>query len=235
MTSRTKIRHAVIMAAGRGLRMAPLTDALPKPMAPFQGSTLIAKGIERLGKRIPNIHVTVGYRGAMLAQHVIELGAASVLNTEGHGNSWWVYNTLLSGLDEPIYVLTCDNVVDLDLDLLNENYGALGRPSCMVVPVRPVPGLTGDFIHHRDQFVTRLSRTEESDIYCSGMQVLNPARIAATTKGNDNVYGVWEQLIAGRALRVSSVYPSQWFAVDTVDQLQRLNDLGPDPRNPRTS
>jgi NDP-sugar pyrophosphorylase family protein len=222
------IRHALIMAAGRGLRMAPLTDVLPKPMAPFQGSTLIAKGIERLSRRIPNIHVTVGYKGAMLAQHVIEHGASSIFNTEGKGNSWWIYHTLLSGLDEPIYVLTCDNVVDLDLDLLEENYGALGSPGCMVVPVRPVPGLTGDFIHHQDQFVTHLSRTELSPIYCSGMQVLNPARINATTAEGESFYGVWEQLIAQRALRVSSVYPSQWFAVDTVDQLRQLNDLNPD-------
>ena len=220
-----KIRHALIMAAGRGLRMAPLTDVLPKPMAPFQGSTLIAKGIERLAKKIPNIHVTVGYKGAILAKHVIEHGAASVFNTEGRGNCWWVYNTLLSALNEPIYVLTCDNVVDLDFDLLEANYNALGSPRCMVVPVRPVAGLTGDFIHHRDSVVTRLSRSEESEIYCSGMQVLNPARIKHSTTAVENFYGVWDQLILEADLRVSSVYPSQWFAVDTIDQLQRLNDL----------
>jgi len=42
------IRHAIIMAAGRGMRMTPLTDAIPKPMAPYDGTTLIARGIKRL-------------------------------------------------------------------------------------------------------------------------------------------------------------------------------------------
>ena len=131
------IRHAIIMAAGRGVRMAPLTDAIPKPMAPYNGTTLIARGIERLAAKIEHIHVTVGYKKAMLAQHVIEHGASSVFNTEGQSNCWWVYNTLLKSLDEPMLVLTCDNVVDLDIELLEENYRALDAPACMLVPVRP--------------------------------------------------------------------------------------------------
>ena len=89
------IKHAIILAAGRGMRMAPLTDAIPKPMAPYNGTTLIARGIERLAEKIEHIHVTVGYKKAMLAQHVIEHGASSVFNTEGQGNSWWIYQTTL--------------------------------------------------------------------------------------------------------------------------------------------
>ena len=68
----TKITRAVILAAGRGMRMKPLTDVIPKPMAPFAGSTLIAKGIERLRRHLDEVHITVGYKGAMLASHVIE-------------------------------------------------------------------------------------------------------------------------------------------------------------------
>ncbi len=120
------IRHAIIMAAGRGIsrlapltdaipkpmvpydgttliargisRLAPLTDAIPKPMVSYDGTTLIARGISRLAARVEHIHVTVGYKKAMLAQHVIEHGASSVLNTEGKSNCWWLYNTLLSRL-----------------------------------------------------------------------------------------------------------------------------------------
>src|ERR1043166_7512317 len=112
------VRHALIMAAGRGQRAMRPMGAVPKPMAPYRGSTLIAQGIAKLAKRLPHIHVTVGYKGAMLAQHVIEQSASSVFNTEGHSNSWWIYNTLLRHLHEPTYVLTCDNVVDLDFELL---------------------------------------------------------------------------------------------------------------------
>ena len=217
------IRHAIIMAAGRGMRMAPLTDAIPKPMAPYNGTTLIARGITRLAEKIEHIHVTVGYKKAMLAQHVIEHGASSVFNTEGQSNCWWVYHTLLKSLDEPMFVLTCDNVVDLDFALLEENYLSLNAPACMLVPVRPMPGLDGDYVFHRDHLVTEISREKHTDIYCSGIQVLNPYRLNMITRDGGGFYDVWQQLIDQQQLFVSSVYPKKWFAVDTIEQLTTLN------------
>lgn len=217
------IRHGIIMAAGRGMRMAPLTDAIPKPMAPYNGTTLIARGISRLAERLEHIHVTVGYKKAMLAQHVIEHGASSVFNTEGKSNCWWIYNTMLSRLDEPMVVLTCDNVVDLDFELLQENYLSLNSPPCMLVPVLPVPGLEGDYVVQENHIVREISRQKSTEIYCSGIQVLNPYRLNQITREGDSFYEVWQQLIDQQQLFVSSVYPKKWYAVDTVEQLTTLN------------
>jgi len=210
------------MAAGRGQRMMPLTKDVPKAMAPYQGTTLIARGIDELRRQIPQVHVTVGYRGAMLAQHVIQHGASSVFNTEGHGNCWWLYNTFLTLLDEPVCVLTCDNVVDLDIALLAAEYDAHGRPDCMLVPVRPVEGLEGDFIFHEEQVVTSLDRTTPAPTYCSGIQILNPARIRAGTTATESFADLWAQLIERRGLVASRVYPKRWFSVDTMAQLEML-------------
>jgi len=217
------IKHAIILAAGRGQRMAPLTDAIPKPMAPYNGTTLIARGISRLAEKIEHIHVTVGYKKAMLAQHVIEHGASSVFNTEGASNCWWIYNTLLKSLDEPVVVLTCDNVVELDFELLEKSYVSFNSPACMLVPVKPIPGLEGDYVFHENHVVTEISRLKETDIYCSGIQVLNPCRVNEVTHEGENFYDVWQQLINQQELFVSSVYPNKWFAVDTIEQLTALN------------
>ena len=219
------IQHALIMAAGRGMRMMPFTENMPKAMAPLAGTTLIANGIDKLKKRIPNIHITVGYKGSMLASHVIEHDVSSVLNTEGKDNSWWIYNSLMKNLDFPIYVLTCDNVIELDFDLMEKDYIAAGKPACMVIPVKPIAGLDGDFIFHENQCITELSRTKPSKMYCSGIQILNPKKINEITQPADNFYNVWMQLIELKQLYCSNIYPKQWYAVDTVNQLEAINKL----------
>ena len=223
----SRINHAVILAAGRGQRLMPLTEDVPKAMTPYEGTTLIARGIDQIRRHVENVHITVGYRGAMLAEHVIHHGVRSVLNTEGHSNSWWMFNTLLAELDEPVAVLTCDNVIDLDFQRLEEDYFSTGEAACMLVPVKPVEGLDGDWIFHDDHIVTRLSRTEPSDVYCSGIQIVNPRKVQALTSGEGDFYTVWDDLIAQRGLRCSRVYPDRWFAVDTPAQLESLRANGP--------
>ena len=217
------ITQAVIMAAGRGMRMAPLTNIVPKPMAPFNGTTLIANGIKNIQTQVSQVHITVGYKKAMLAQHVIELGVNTVVNTEGKSNSWWVYNTLLGKIDEPIYVLTCDNIVKLDFDLLEKSYFSLGSPACMLVPVKPVPGLEGDFISRDGSRVTNLDRNTPTDIYCSGIQVLNPTRVREITREGDSFYNLWHQLIQQDQLHVSPVYPDRWITIDTFENLKMFD------------
>ena len=97
-----------------------------------------------------------------------------------------------------------------------------------LVPVRPVAGLEGDFIFHQDQVVSAIERERPAEIYCSGIQVVNPAAINALTRFEGDFYSVWRQLIEVRQLKVSSVYPKRWFSVDTVEQLMMLNNPAPD-------
>jgi NDP-sugar pyrophosphorylase family protein len=225
-----RIRHAVILAAGRGRRMMPLTQSIPKPLAPYQDTTLIGHGIAQVRRYIPNVHVTVGYKGAMVAAHLFEIGVTSVFNTDGQSNSWWLFNTLLRNLNEPLFVLTCDNVTDLELDLLEEDYFATGEPACMLVPVKPVPGLEGDYIFHENRVVTALSRTTPADVYCSGIQVIHPVRVNAIASHDGDFYRVWADLMAQKQLVMSSVCPKKWFSVDTMKDLQDLSAEMPESK-----
>lgn len=214
------------MAAGRGTRMMPLTNHIPKAMAMYQDSTLIANSIEKLKKSGLSVNITVGYKGAELAKHVIEQDVSSIFNTEGKGNAWWIFNTPLKYMDEAILVLTCDNIVELDIDLIAKDYNSFNSPGCMVVPVKPVEGLDGDYIFHQNNCVTELNRQKPSDMYCSGIQVLNPRKINDLCSPSEDFYSVWQQLITVNQLYTSNVYPKKWFTVDTLEQLAVLNRDG---------
>jgi NDP-sugar pyrophosphorylase family protein len=219
-----KIRHAVIMAAGRGQRMMPLTETTPKPLASFRGTTLVGHSIDQLKKHVPHIHVTVGYKAAQVASYLLEHGVSSVFNTEGQPNAWWLSNTLLRHLDEPVMVLTCDHVVEIPFDQIEHDYYLQYDPPGMLVPARPVDGVEGDYIfHNRYGQVTKLSRSEKAPTYASGIQVINPTYVHKNVVHDGDFSTVWQSLIALRRLNVSGTCLDKWFSVDTVDDLEKAN------------
>ncbi len=220
-----KINHAVILAAGRGLRMLPFTNQLPKAMASVRGSTLIEIGINNLKKKIKNIYITVGHKGSFLASHVIEQNINAVINTNNKGNSWFLFNTLLKNLNEPIFVLTCDNVFQLNLDKISDEYFKFKKPDCMIVPTKPVKGLDGDYIFQTNNIVNKLSRKRKTNIYCSGIQIMNPYKINKKYKKRNNFNKLWNDIIIKKNLYCSNYYPKFWYAVDTEKQLNELSKI----------
>ena len=61
--------QAVILAAGLGTRLRPLTYHVPKPMLRIAGKNLIEHNIERLPKEVDEIILVVGYLKEQLINH----------------------------------------------------------------------------------------------------------------------------------------------------------------------
>ena len=62
--------RAVIMAGGLGTRLAPLTDAQPKPMLPIGDRPLLERIVEQLRDAgIRHINITTHYRADAIAEH----------------------------------------------------------------------------------------------------------------------------------------------------------------------
>ncbi len=213
------------MAAGRGLRMMPLTKDTSKAMIQFKNSMLIGNSLKQLRPQIQNISITVGYKGSELADYAIKEGVNTIFNTNGKGNAWWIYHTLMKHLNEPVLVLTCDNIVEIDINWIVNQYNNLGNPPCMIVPVEPVDEIQGDYIETIDGYIKQIGRTEKSTVYGSGIQVINPKTINNLTKKVENFYEVWEQLIQQKLLFSSEKYTKDWYSVNTEAQLKTAEKL----------
>ena len=210
------------MAAGRGARLMPLTKKIPKGLVKFRQTSLIARGIRRLKKYIKFIHISVGYKGPILAKHLIEEKVSSIINTDTKGNSWWIFNSIFNSFDSPIYVLTCDNVTNIDFKKIEKDYFKKGQPLCMLIPTKPVKGLKGDYIFRKKNLISNLSRAKKSEIYCTGIQVLNPKRINKKITPTEDFNILWKKLIKIKQLYVSDVMPRKWYTVDDVENYKNL-------------
>lgn len=61
---------AVVMAGGRGERLRPLTDAMPKPLLPLGGKPIVEYNIDRMQSYgIENITISVRYLGEQIKEY----------------------------------------------------------------------------------------------------------------------------------------------------------------------
>ncbi|WP_157970269.1 nucleotidyltransferase family protein [Albibacterium indicum] len=212
------------MAAGEGKRLRPLTNRIPKALIKVRGKSLISQSIIQLTESVENIIITTGYKGEDLVEHVYNLGANIIIKTLGKGNAWWIFNSLMKSVDEPVLVLPCDNITKLNLDFIFNCYIKSGAPPCMLVPVRPLDNIEGDYIKGEIGTVRKLSRAEVTSIYCSGIQVLNPSSINNLIEPCEDFNDLWKALIAIQKLKYSDVYPEAWYSINNEVQLQGYLD-----------
>jgi N-acetyl-alpha-D-muramate 1-phosphate uridylyltransferase len=70
MTARRPL-VAMILAAGRGERMRPLTDTVPKPLLRIRGKPLIERHVERLAQAgIERVVINLAWLGGMIRDHL---------------------------------------------------------------------------------------------------------------------------------------------------------------------
>ncbi len=62
--------QAVIMAAGEGKRMRPLTLERPKPLIEVAGKPIIEHVLDALPPEIDEVIVVIGYKGDMIKEHL---------------------------------------------------------------------------------------------------------------------------------------------------------------------
>lgn len=130
--------QAVIVAGGRGMRMRPLTDSLPKPMVEVNGRPFLEHLIELLREQgFGRILLLLGYRADVIQDHF------------GDGGAWGVeidYSVTAPDdltasrvrmaedrLEEHFLFMYCDNFWPMRFDRMWSRYLELGAPAMITV------------------------------------------------------------------------------------------------------
>lgn len=134
--------RAVILAAGRGARLAPLTDDRPKPLVEVLGRSLLLRTLDRLreaGIDDRAVIIVTGYREAMIRQVVARegLGCELVYNPRwADWNNWYSLRVARDALRGEAF-LQFDGDVVFDAPLLPRMLAGSG--AAIAVEVRPMP------------------------------------------------------------------------------------------------
>jgi dTDP-glucose pyrophosphorylase/CBS domain-containing protein len=114
--------RAVIMAGGLGSRLAPLTDATPKPMLPIGDRPLLERIVEQLRDAgIHHINITTHYRAEAIAEHFgdgtqFDIDLHYTNEDEPLGTAGAL--ALLEDAKEPLLVMNGDILTRLDFRAL---------------------------------------------------------------------------------------------------------------------
>ena len=95
----------------------------------------------------------------------------------------------------------------------------------MIIPTEPIKGLDGDYIFRKKNIIQKLSRKNKSDIYCTGIQVLNPKKINDKVKKTEDFNILWKRLMKIKQLYVSDIRPKKWYTVDSVNNYKNLKKI----------
>ncbi|MES9994424.1 MAG: N-acetylmuramate alpha-1-phosphate uridylyltransferase MurU [Candidatus Thiodiazotropha sp.] len=211
---------AMILAAGRGERMRPLTDKLPKPLLAVAGKPLIVHHIERLAQ--------AGFQELVINHaHLGEM----IESTLGDGKAWdveisyspervaletggGIYHALPLLGEEPFLVVNADIWCDLDFASLSVRQD--DRAHLVLVP-NPEHNLEGDFQLRRG----RVIQGDEERLTFSGIGIYDPRMFESCAPGAFPLAPLLRTMM-DRGLVSGECYRGHWMDIGTPQRLQEL-------------
>ncbi|MGG5810191.1 nucleotidyltransferase family protein [Falsiroseomonas sp. CW058] len=228
------LTHAMVLAAGLGTRMRPLTDDRPKPLLDLAGSSLLHHALDRLrdagiGDVVVNAHWHPDQVAAAVAAHDLP---ATVLREEVLLETGGGVAAALPHLGDGPFA-----VVNGDAFWLDGPTGALRRMAAAFDPDRmdallllvrtsQVDGEVGrgDFLLDPLGRARRPKEREIAPYLFGGVQILSPALFADAPAGPFSLNRVYDRAIeAGRLYGL--VHDGAWFHLSTPRDLDRAETM----------
>ncbi len=215
---------AIILAAGLGKRLRPLTLDRPKPMVLLKGKPLLAHIIDILPPEIDELIIVTGYLGEMIKDHFGEEYQAKKINyieqCEPRGTA---YATLLCQpfikAGEKFLLLFAD-----DLHSANSLKSALEHPLAIVTKETSTPeqfGIVEHDYNHRVIGIEEKPEEPKSNLAAVGVYVLDDRifNMPMPTEKNGEIY--LTEMIAelAREHEVRAVISDFWHPIATPEDL----------------
>ena len=219
--------RAMILAAGRGERMRPLTDRTPKPLLPVAGKPLIVWHLERLARAgfrdVVINHAHLGDQIEALLDDGAAWGLAIRYAAEPPGaleTAGGIANALPLLGAEPFLVVNGDVWCDWDFARAATALRAGDLARLVLVP-NPPHHAAGDFALTAD----RVAATGEPRRTFAGIGIYRPALFAAVERGRPAKLAPLLRGAMAQGKVGGELYAGRWEDVGTPERLAALDAL----------
>jgi dTDP-glucose pyrophosphorylase len=217
---------AVIMAGGKGTRLRPLTEHLPKPMIRVAGRPILERLVLHLaGFGVTRIYLAINYKGHMIEDHFgngSHLGCSIEYLRESEPLGTGGALSLLPEIpDAPLLVMNGDLVMQTDFEQMLYFHSKGGYWATMgVKPYRhEVPF---GCVEARDgRIVTFREKPSVSMLINSGVYVLSPEALADLPQGAFPITDLLENALQAGHSCGSFPVEGEWADVGRMDDLDK--------------
>jgi len=212
----------MILAAGRGERMRPLTDATPKPLLRIGGQTMIERHVHALARAgITDLVVNYAHLGEQIEEALGDGNAYGVditYSPEKGGaleTGGGIFNALPSLGSEPFLVVNSDIWTDYPFEQLPDRPEGLAH---LVMVDNPGQHPQGDFSLSMGQ----LSSKGPAMLTFSGIGVYRPELFSGCTAGAFPLAPLLRQAMESGQVS-GEHYRGRWFDIGTPERLDAVN------------
>ena len=228
--SPTPIRRAMVLAAGLGQRMRPITDTLPKPLVAIGGKPMLDHALDRLSEAgvtdaVVNVHHLAGQIEAHVASRTsprVTISDERALLLETGGG---VKKALPLLGREPFFHVNSDSLWS---ETGRSNMSAMAnawdaaRMDMLLLLARREGSVgfdgRGDFFKAEDGLLTRRGSADSAPLVYAGVAIMKPDLFADTPEGPFSLNLLFDRaIVAGRLHGL--VLDGQWLHVGTPEAI----------------
>jgi N-acetyl-alpha-D-muramate 1-phosphate uridylyltransferase len=222
--------HAMVLAAGLGQRMRPITDTLPKPLVAIGGKTMLDHALDRLAEAgvrqaVVNVHHLAERIETHLASRRMPAITISDERTELLETGGGVAKALPLLGDAPFFHLNSDSLwIERGVSNLNRMAAAFLPESMDALLLLADRALSlgydgaGDFHVAEDGALTRRRAGDTTPHIYAGVAILKPSLFVDVPAGKWSLNLVFDRLITRRRL-FGLPLVGEWLHVGTPEAI----------------
>ena len=226
------IKRAMILAAGFGKRMLPLTKKIPKPLIKVGPKNLLERSIELLIKMgIDELVINTHHLSQEIENFVKNknYGISIILTMEKEllDTGGGILNATKKFENNPFFVLNPDTVWNKnyfeELKILENSYLENNKPILLLVDkkISHDKSFKGDFSFKKDKYITR----EATNQYIfTGAQIINRSIFEGIKKKVFSMNLVWDQMMNEKKL-LGQESNQTFFHLNNIKVYEELNKL----------